>query len=95
MIVNFSILRFCFSGFWRFESSIIFYPERKNGDALILELKVDSTPEEAIKQVKDKNYALRFKGKMGEKPKYAGRILAVGITYSTKTKEYSCKVEAL
>lgn len=73
----------------------IFYPERKNGDALILELKVDSTPGEAIKQIKDKGYVLRFKGKMGEKPKYTGRILAVGISYSTKTKEHSCKVEVL
>ena len=73
----------------------IFYPERKNGDALILELKVDSAPGEAIKQIKDKGYALRFKGKMGEKPKYTGRILAVGISYSTKTKEHSCKVEVL
>ena len=34
-------------------------------------------------------------GKMGEKPKYTGRILAVGISYSTKTKEHSCKVEVL
>ncbi len=73
----------------------IFYPERKNGDALILELKVDSSPEEAIKQIKDKNYGSRFKGKIGEKPKYTGRILAVGISYSTKTKEHSCKVEVL
>ena len=73
----------------------IFYPERKNGDALILELKVDSAPGGAIKQIKDKGYALRFKGKMGEKPKYTGRILAVGISYSTKTKEHSCKVEVL
>lgn len=43
----------------------IFYPERKNGDCIILELKVDSTPEEAIAQIKDKGYALRFKGKWG------------------------------
>ena len=56
---------------------------------------MDSTPGEAIKQIKDKGYALRFKGKMGEKPKYTGRILAVGISYSTKTKEHSCKVEVL
>ena len=73
----------------------IFYPEWKNRDALILELKVDGTPEEAINQIKDKNYALRFKGKMGEKAKYTGRVLAVGISYSTKTKKHSCKVEVL
>lgn len=73
----------------------IFYPERKGEDAIILELKVDSTPEEAIEQIKDKNYALRFKGKLGEKPKYMGRILAVGISYNRKTKEHCCKVEIL
>lgn len=73
----------------------IFYPERKWADALILELKIDSTPEEAISQIKDKNYALRFTGKMGETPKYTGRLLAVGISYDRKTKEHFCRVEEL
>ena len=73
----------------------IFYPERRNADAIILELKVDSTPEEAIRQIKDKKYALRFKGKLGEKPKYTGKVLAVGISYEKKTKIHSCKVEEL
>lgn len=73
----------------------IFYPERRGADALILELKIDSTPTEAIRQIKDKKYALRFKGKLGENPKYTGRILAVGISYDRKTKEHSCKVEEL
>ncbi len=62
---------------------------------MIIELKVDSTPEDAIRQIKDKNYALRFKGKLGEKKIYDGRILAVGITYHKKTKKYSCKIEIL
>ena len=73
----------------------IFYPERKGADALILELKIDSTPEEAIRQIQDKRYALRFAGKMGEAPKYTGRLLAVGISYDRKTKEHFCKVEEL
>ena len=73
----------------------IFYPEQKNRDAFILELKVDSTPKEAIKQIKDKNYVLRFKGKLGEEPKYTGKVFAVGISYSTKTKEHCCMVEEL
>ncbi len=73
----------------------IFYPEQKSADALILELKTDSTPEDAVRQIKDKNYALRFRGKLGERPKYTGRILAVGISYDKKTKEHSCKVEVL
>lgn len=73
----------------------IFYPERKGDDALILELKIDSTPEAAIRQIKDRNYALRFRGKLGEKAKDTGRILAVGITYHKKTKEHFCGVEVL
>ncbi|MCI8637688.1 MAG: hypothetical protein HFG41_00685 [Coprococcus sp.] len=56
---------------------------------------MDSTPADAIEQIKNKNYILRFKGKMGEKPKYTGGILAVGISYNRKTKKHSCKVEEL
>lgn len=73
----------------------IFYPENKAADCIILELKIDSTPEEAIRQIKDKNYMLRFKGKLGEKVKYTGRILAVGISYSKKTKKHHCRIEIL
>ena len=73
----------------------IFYPDNRKLDAFILELKVDSTPEEAIRQIKEKKYALRFMGKLGEKSKYTGRILAVGISYCKKTKEHFCKVEQL
>lgn len=73
----------------------IFYPERRNATAFILELKVDSTPEDALRQIRDKNYALRFKGKLGESPKYTGKILGVGISYDKKTKQNGCKVEEL
>ena len=60
---------------------------------VILELKVDHTPEEAIAQIKEKEYALRFKGKMAERERYTGRILAVGISYDKETKEHACKIE--
>ena len=74
----------------------IFYPAKeKDADCIILELKVDHTPDEAIQQIKDKKYALRFKGKLGEEPKYTGRILAVGISYDRQKKKHSCKVEIL
>lgn len=73
----------------------IFYPERKGEDAFILELKIDSTPEEAVQQIKNKNYVFRLQGKLGERKKYTGRILAVGISYDRKTKEHACKVEVL
>lgn len=62
---------------------------------MILELKVDGTPEDAIRQIRDRNYALQFQGKMAEKPKIEGRILLVGIGYDGKTKEHFCKVEEL
>ena len=67
----------------------------KSADGIILELKVDHTPEEAIQQIKEKKYALRFSGKIGEKPRYTGKILAVGISYSKETKKHTCKVEIL
>ncbi len=73
----------------------IFYPECRNAAAFILELKVDSSPEKAIQQIKDKNYALRFKGNPGEKLKYTGKILGIGISYDKKTKKHSCKIEEL
>lgn len=74
----------------------IFYPKKNfDADGIILELKVNHTPEEAIQQIKNRNYALRFKGKLGETSLYKGRILAVGISYDKVTKKHSCKVEIL
>ena len=74
----------------------IFYPERdKIADCIILELKVGHTPQEAIQQIKDKEYALRFRGHLGETPQYGGRILAVGISYDKVDKKHSCAVEVL
>ena len=73
----------------------IFYPLRKNDPCMILELKVDHTPEEAIHQIKEKKYISRFSGKLGELPQYTGRILAVGIGYKKKTKQHLCAVEEL
>lgn len=73
----------------------IFYPYRANGKGIILELKVDHTPEEAIWQIKDKDYILRFQSRIGEAPRFTGQILAVGIGYDKKTKEHSCRVEVL
>lgn len=75
----------------------IFYPFRKDDDAIIIELKVNHTAEEAIQQIKNRQYALRFEGKIGEKPEYTGRILAVGIAYDKddEKKCHECKIEVL
>ena len=74
----------------------IFYPVwDKDADGIILELKIDSTPDEAISQILAKKYALRFHGRLAEKPGYTGRILAVGIAYDRKTKKHTCKTEII
>lgn len=62
------------------------YKINKNDSGIILELKVDHTPEEAVQQIKDHKYALRFAGKPGEEPQYTGKVLAVGIGYDRKEK---------
>lgn len=71
----------------------IFYPEKKNTPAIILELKVDASPEEAIQQIKDKQYILRLRGKLGEKRKATAEVLLVGISYNRATKAHTCKIE--
>lgn len=73
----------------------IFYPHTKGYDGIILELKVDSTPEEAIQQIKDRKYSLRFHDQLAGKHSYTGRILAVGISYDKKIKKHNCKIEIL
>ncbi|MCC8045025.1 MAG: ATP-binding protein [Clostridiales bacterium] len=74
-------------------TDFIFYPERAGDDGLILELKVDDTPEAAIRQIKDRKYLLKFQGRMAEKKRHTGRVLLVGIGYSKKKKDHHCKVE--
>ncbi|MCD8119467.1 MAG: ATP-binding protein [Lachnospiraceae bacterium] len=71
----------------------IFYPYNRKDDGIIIELKVDDSPETALKQIRQKQYALKFQGKLGEPPKTSGRILLVGIGYYKKDKVHRCKIE--
>ena len=73
----------------------IFYPYDTTADCIILELKVDHTPDEAIAQIIDKKYALKFMPKIAGQKIYTGRILAVGIGYWKESKKHSCKVEEI
>ena len=73
----------------------IFYPRCRKEDGIILELKVDHTPEEAIAQILERRYILRLMGKLGEEPACEGRILLVGMAFDRKSKKHSCKVEVL
>lgn len=73
----------------------IFYPYDTTADCIILELKVDHTPDEEIAQIIDKKYALKFVPKLAGQKIYTGRILAVGIGYWKESKKHSCKVEEI
>ncbi|MCD8105314.1 MAG: ATP-binding protein [Lachnospiraceae bacterium] len=73
----------------------IFYPHNRSDDGIIIELKVDDSAETALKQIKDKNYALKFQGKLGEQSKTSGRIILVGIGYYKKDKVHRCRIEVL
>lgn len=70
----------------------IFYPYNPKDTCLIIELKVNHSADEAVQQIIDRQYVLRFSGKIGETPTYTGEILAVGIGYNTTTKKHHCKV---
>lgn len=71
----------------------IFYPETASAsDGIILELKVDHSPEDAIRQIKEKNYPARFSGKNRRGGKLQ-KILLVGIGYDRTKKKHHCKVE--
>ncbi len=68
------------------KADFIFYPNDKSKPSFILELKKNSTPDEALKQIKEKRYATALKG-------YNGPKLAVGISYDEKLKKHSVKIE--
>lgn len=76
-------------------ADFIFYPDKPDDDCIILELKSASTARDALQQLKDRRYAMKFQAKPGEKQKYTGRILAVGISYDKKNKKHSCEAEIL
>ncbi|SFC74996.1 AAA family ATPase [Butyrivibrio sp. YAB3001] len=72
----------------------IFYPRKNEKVGIILELKVDSTADEAIKQIKDKKYVSRLQGKVAESSMIEEAIL-VGISYDKKQKKHDCKIERI
>ncbi len=76
-------------------ADFIFLPRDGKKDGIIIELKKDKSPEEAISQIKDRLYADAFRGRIGEKKWNGKRILAVGIAYDSASGEHRCKIEEL
>ena len=67
-------------------ADLILVPYRTTKPGIIFELKVDSSPIDAIKQIKQKNYLESFNT-------YKGKILLIGINLDSKTKKHSVLIE--
>lgn len=66
----------------------IFLPKKKGKPAMVLELKVDDSCENALLQIKDKNYVQKAR-------EYAEEVLLVGIGYDKEKKKHSCVMERM
>lgn len=55
----------------------------------MIELKADSTPKDAIRQIREKEYCEKLKSEMVTK------ILLVGMNYQTDKKEHQCMIEEI
>ena len=69
-------------------SDISFVPYSNDRIPMIVELKVNSSPSEAIKQIKDKQYF----NALGS---YKGEVLLLGISYNDKTLKHDSMVERI
>lgn len=65
----------------------LFLPRRQGDPAIILELKVDSSGQNAISQIKQKNYL--------QKTEKYPEVFLVGINYDKKGKKHRCKIEKM
>lgn len=74
-------------------ADFIFYPYNSDDVGIILELKIDAMPEDAIQQIENKNYALRLTETRHKNS--TNGVLAVGIAYSRKTKVHLCAIKKL
>ena len=63
-----------------------FIPYKPDVPAIIIELKKDDTVENAIDQIKEREYPEALE-------KYKDNLLLVAISYDSKTKEHSCRIE--
>lgn len=72
-------------------ADLIYVPKRNQTlPILLIEFKYAQSAENAIKQIKEKDYFSRYLN--GE---YPNDILLIGINYDPKTKEHECLIEML
>ena len=63
----------------------LFRPLRPSYPAIILELKVDGSCEQALDQIRERNYM--------QKVEDCKEILLVGINYDSRSKQHACRIE--
>lgn len=68
-------------------ADIVYIPRRYDRvPAVIIELKWNKDPDSALDQIRQRNYPKVLRD-------YGGPLLLVGITYDSKTKEHTCRIE--
>lgn len=65
----------------------LFIPRKRGVPAIVLELKVDDSAENAIRQIKDKKYVQRVES--------FGNVILTGISYDRKHKRHECIIEKI
>ncbi len=67
-------------------ADLLFTPRVPGYIPIIIELKVDHSPEKAIQQIKDRNYVSTLNG-------YHGKVMLLGIAYESKSLKHRSKIE--
>ncbi|SFP72168.1 PD-(D/E)XK nuclease superfamily protein, partial [Ruminobacter amylophilus] len=72
-------------------ADLIYAPKRNmNLPILLIEFKYGQSAEEAMNQIKEKEYFSRYRD--GD---YPNDVLLIGINYNPKTKDHQCLIEKL
>ena len=69
-------------------ADIIFHPKKSGKPPMIVELKVDDTPENALKQIEEKGYLRSLEG-------YKGKVYLLGISYDSKTLRHTSRIKTV
>ena len=72
-------------------ADLVFVPKsRADLPIMIIEFKRDYTAEDALNQIKEQDYAARYRQNGDER-----EVLLVGLNYSSETKEHHCLIEKI
>lgn len=67
-------------------ADITYTPKDSSHMPIVIELKADDSVDNAIRQIKERDYSDVFKG-------YKGKVLLLGIAYDSKSLKHDSKIE--